>query len=68
MFIASTYWRGSINIEKLRSFENEADAVQYVKSFDNCYLMDKGYRTFVPSFARVYEVFKDKPPRLVKIT
>ena len=63
MFIASSYWRGSMNVKQMRQFRSEQDAIGYVANLPDCNLKGK----FVSSFARVYEVFPDKPPRLIKL-
>jgi hypothetical protein len=54
MFIATAYWRGALNINQMRRFDAEEDAVSYARKHGGC------------SMSRVYEVFKDKPPRLVR--
>jgi len=63
MFIASSYWRGVMNVKDMRGFKTETEAIDYVKSLSACKL-----HGFEPSFARVYEIFDNKPPRLVKLT
>jgi hypothetical protein len=55
VFIATSYWRGSLHVDNLRVFDNEADAVAWAKSVEPM------------GGCRVYEVFPDKPPRRVKI-
>jgi hypothetical protein len=54
VFIATTTRQG-LNIGNLRCFNNVVDAVVYVKAIDNNLF-----------FARVYEVFSDKGPRLIR--
>jgi hypothetical protein len=63
MFLASSYWRGSINIGQMRSFPTEKEAIDYVRGLSDCQTVAQ----FAPYLARVYEIFPDKPPRLVKI-
>lgn len=65
MYIASCYWRGSMNVQKLRTFDNEQDAVNYIKSIPECWFNNKGQKTLY--WYRIYEVFNNKPPRLIKV-
>jgi hypothetical protein len=63
MFIASAYWRGSMNVGQLRTFPTEQKAIDYVKKLPGMYIRGE----FLSGAARVYEVFSDRAPRLVKI-
>jgi hypothetical protein len=55
MFVATSYYRGAMHVDNLRVFDNEADAVTWAEAVKS-----------VMGGCRVYEVFKDKPPRKVK--
>lgn len=78
MFIASTYWRGSLCISDLRKFDTEDECWDYLEGIhkekcDNnareCPNDTERYRPrWVSSFHKVYEVFPNKKPRLCKYT
>lgn len=53
-FLALAYYRGTLNVNRMRTFDNEDDAHGYVATFGQ-------YEE-----SRVYELFVDKPPRLCK--
>ncbi len=54
-FLASSYYRGALNVNDMRHFDNEQAAHDYISSSISQY-----------GDSRVYELFSDKPPRLCK--
>ena len=54
-FLASAYYRGALNVNRMRTFDDEDKAHDYVASFTSMY-----------EESRVYELYEDKPPRLCK--
>ncbi len=59
MFIASTYWNGAMNVNNMRLCDTEEEAWKWIETVAVPIQYELG-------FVRVYEVFKDKPPRLCK--
>lgn len=62
MFIVSEYYRGAMNVGKLRAFRSKAKAKKY---------WDKLLAPFAKwgrstSHARAYELFEDKEPKLLR--
>jgi hypothetical protein len=55
MYLATEYWRGALNIKHMRLLSTEKEAVDYARTLNS-----------ISSFTRVYELFLDKPPRLVR--
>ena len=68
MFIASTYWNGAMCVSDMRTAETEEGAWRHLfelakaqGSADREGSLDSFMR-----YTRIYEVFPDKPPRLVR--
>lgn len=68
MFIASTYWNGAMCVSEMRTAETEEGAwrhlVELAKAQDCA--DEEGELEIFMRFTRIYEVFPDKPPRLVR--
>lgn len=65
MFIVSTYWNGSMCTQDMRIVDREVEAIDYLVGLAK----DRDQADRLKSFmrwTRIYEVFSDKPPRLVK--
>ena len=56
MYLATSYWRGSLHISNMREFDEEQKAQDYVKSLD-------GY----PNFVRIYKLSETEDPILIRI-
>lgn len=68
MFIASTYWNGAMCVSDMRTAETEEGAWRHLfelakaqRSADE----ERDLEIFM-QWTRIYEVFPDKPPRLVR--
>jgi len=68
MFIASTYWNGAMNVADMRTAEHEEDAWNYLLGLAKAQGRDdsEGSMDSFMRYTRIYEVFPDKPPRLVR--
>lgn len=68
MFIASTYWNKAMCVSDMRTAETEEGAWRHLVELAierEGGAVEKNVEFFM-RFTRVYEVFPDKPPRLVK--
>ncbi len=69
MYLASTYWRGSLNIGEMRLFKTEKEAFEYVETL----LRESDIRVGTdarPSeyhhLSRVYKLSASDPPKLLR--
>ena len=68
MFIASTYWNGAMNVSDMRTAETEEGAWRHLIELakaQRCADNEGALESFM-RFTRIYEVFPDKPPRLIR--
>lgn len=54
-FLITSYWRGALNINDMRYFDDEVTAWKYYDSLHNS-----------DSFKRIYQISKIDPPKLLK--
>jgi hypothetical protein len=59
MYLAAIYWRGSINVASMRQCKTEQEAIDYLKK--------EHAHDFQTGFFRIYELFTDRKPRLVRL-
>lgn len=50
IYIASSYWRGAMNVDELRYFTEKKEATEYIRKFADF---------------RVYKLDKGNPPKLI---
>jgi hypothetical protein len=55
MYMATSYWRGALNINEMRLFSTEKDAIAYARSLNN-----------IPALTRVYKLCSNQQPVLIK--
>jgi hypothetical protein len=63
VYLVSSYWRGSMNIAQMRTFNRLSDATAYALQLRPASDDDGGYFS---TFVRVYQTFDDKPPVQIK--
>jgi hypothetical protein len=68
MYLASTYYRGAMNVGKMRLFKTESEAFAYLRQTlteeynDNIELVER----FFDQFTRIYKLAKDEEPQLIR--
>ena len=62
-YLVSAYWRGAMNVGKMRTFDLFTDATAYALQLEPESDDDGGYFS---TFVRVYQIFDDKPPVQIK--
>ncbi len=62
MFLVSSSWNKTLNIGDLRMKKTLPEAMAEVRK------IAKKNDYYYPQWLRLYEVFEDKPPRLIKLT
>ncbi len=65
MYLASSYWRGALNIGDMRMFNTEEEAWNYVLSLPRVRILYREESRVLPSYARIYLLSATEPPKRI---